>query len=98
MAKALTNAKPSSSNARKALDPKSKNEAILELWKAQRKKFGTESLLQAIFWTAFKNSDVAFGEERLFLSFGSELNKRIDRSFIEKILSAKEQMAIEASN
>jgi DNA-binding transcriptional ArsR family regulator len=98
MSQALTNAKPSSSNARKALDSKSKDEAILELWKAQRKKFGTESLLQAIFWTAFKNSDVAFGEEHLFLSFGSELNRRIDRSFIEKILSAKEQMAKEASN
>lgn len=98
MSQALTNAKPSSSNARKALDSKSKDEAILELWKAQRKKFGTESLLQAIFWTAFKNSDAAFGDEHLFLTFSSELNKKIDRSFIEKILSAKEQMAKEASN
>lgn len=77
---------------------KAQTEEILKLWKACRKKFDTERLLQAIFWTAFKNSDVAFGEEHLFLLFGSELNKRIDRSFIEKILSAKEQMAIEASN
>jgi hypothetical protein len=74
---------------------KAQTEDILKLWKTCRKKFETERLLQAIFWTAFKNSDIAFGEEHLFLTFGSELNKRIDRSFIEKILSVKEQMAIE---
>jgi hypothetical protein len=73
---------------------KAQTEEILKLWKACRKKFDTERLLQAIFWTAFKNSDVVF-REHLFLTFGSELNKKIDRSFIEKILSVKEQMAIE---
>lgn len=77
---------------------KAQTEEILKLWKACRKKFETERLLQAIFWTAFKNGDIAFGEEHLFLTFGSELNKKIDRSFIKKILSVKEQMAIENPN
>ena len=87
MSQALTNTKL-----------KAQTEEILKIWKACRKKFDTERLLQAIFWTAFKNSDAAFGDEHLFLTFSSELNKKIDRSFIEKILSAKEQMAKEASN
>lgn len=98
MSQALSNSKPNSNNVRKVSDSKSQNENILDLFKTQRKKFATEPLLQAIFWTAFKNSDIAFGEEHLFLTFGSELNKRVDRSFIKKILSVKEQMAIENPN
>lgn len=77
---------------------KAQTDEILKLWKACRKKFETERLLQAIFWTAFKNSDIAFGEEHLFLTFGSELNKKIDRSFIEKIQSVQKQMAMEYPN
>jgi len=61
-------------------------------------KFDEDQVLQAIFWTAFKNKDIALdGDESVYVSFDNEISKKMDKSFMTRFINNVVKIEKEAS-
>jgi len=86
-------------NSEKQLQPQVQTEEILQLWKKHFKQFDVSSMIEAIFWTAFKNPDIAFsGEHPAIMSFMLDKERVADEStigrFVNELINLKKKEAI----
>jgi hypothetical protein len=78
---------PSSSN-KETFEAKKGTEEILNIWKNNHTRLDEGQIIQAIFWTAFKNKDIALeGKDAVFYSFAKEISIKMDRSFMQKFIN-----------
>jgi hypothetical protein len=85
-------------NSKKQPQPKDEIDSILQLWKKHFKEFDVSSMVEAIFWTAFKNPDIAFGgEHSAVLSFMLDKERMASEStigkFMDEIIKIKKKEA-----
>ena len=85
-------------NSEKQPLPQVKPDEILGLWKKHFKQFDVSSMIEAIFWTAFKNPDIAFdGERPVVLSFMLHKKCAVDEStigrYIKELIALKKKEA-----
>ncbi len=90
-------------NSKKEPQRQSQTEDIVELWKKHFKQFDVSSMIEAIFWTAFKNPDIAFvGENPAVLSYMLDKERVADEStigkFIGELIKLKKKEAIKNSS
>jgi hypothetical protein len=64
-----------------------KPEDILKIWKETRQHLDEDAVIQAIFWSAFKNKDITLeGKDAVFNSFFQEIEKKIGLSFMQRFI------------
>lgn len=64
-----------------------KPEDILKIWKKSRQYLDEDAVIQAIFWSAFKNRDITLeGKDTVFNSFSQEIERKMDRSFMQRFI------------
>jgi len=85
-------------NSKNQPQPQVQTEEILQLWKKHFKQFDVSSMIEAIFWTAFKNPDIAFGGEHpAVFSFMLDKERTADEStigrFVSELINSKKKEA-----
>jgi hypothetical protein len=90
-------------NSKKQPHPQIQTDDILQLWKKHFKQFDVSSMIEAIFWTAFKNPDIAFGGEHpAVLSYMLGKERVADEStigkFIDELIKLKKKEATKDSS
>ena len=82
-----------------AVESKDKTDETLKIWKNHHDKFDEDQILQAIFWTAYKNKDIALdGEDSVYNSFALEKSEKISQSFMTKFIDRVAKTEKEASD